>query len=378
MGGGRVAPPQLLGLGAESGFGLVYRPHRLHVMNPQPDRFPQPDTFRRPRERIVPNPKLRLIDQCREVLRLRHMAWRTEEAYLGWIRRYLRFCRDRHGSWVHPKDCDPGMLREFLSDLAVRGGVSASTQNQALNALVFLHREVLGLEVAELDGMERARRRHRIPVVLGREEVRRLLGALEPPMDVFGRLLYGTGLRLVEALRLRIQDVDFPGRIVVVRGGKGDKDRRTMLPETLVEPLRLQMEEARRVWQKDREEKQPGVWLPEALERKYPSASTSWNWFWLWPSREAGKDPRTGRVRRHHLLERNVQVAVRKAALLAGLEKPATPHVLRHCFATHLLEAGTDIRTVQDLLGHAHVTTTQIYTHVLSKPGMGVRSPLDG
>lgn len=378
MGGGRVAPPELLGLGAESGFGLGYRPHRLHVMNPQPDRFPQPDTFRRPRERIVPNPKLRLIDQCREVLRLRHMAWRTEEAYLGWIRRYLRFCRDRHGSWVHPKDCDPGMLREFLSDLAVRGGVSASTQNQALNALVFLHREVLGMEVAELDGMERARRRHRIPVVLGREEVRRLLGALEPPMDVFGRLLYGTGLRLVEALRLRIQDVDFPGRIVVVRGGKGDKDRRTMLPETLVEPLRLQMEEARRVWQKDREEKQPGVWLPEALERKYPSASTSWNWFWLWPSREAGKDPRTGRVRRHHLLERNVQVAVRKAALLAGLEKPATPHVLRHCFATHLLEAGTDIRTVQDLLGHAHVTTTQIYTHVLSKPGMGVRSPLDG
>jgi integron integrase len=347
-------------------------------MNPQPDRFPQPDTFRRPRERIVPNPKLRLIDQCREVLRLRHMAWRTEEAYLGWIRRYLRFCRDRHGSWVHPKDCDPGMLRKFLSDLAVRGGVSASIQNQALNALVFLHREVLGLEVAELDGMERARRRHRIPVVLGREEVRRLFGALEPPMDVFGRLLYGTGLRLVEALRLRIQDVDFPGRLVVVRGGKGDKDRRTMLPETLVEPLRLQMEEARRVWQKDREEKQPGVWLPEALERKYPSASTSWNWFWLWPSREVGKDPRTGRIRRHHLLERNVQVAVRKAALQAGLEKPVTPHVLRHCFATHLLEAGTDIRTVQDLLGHAHVTTTQIYTHVLSKPGMGVRSPLDG
>jgi len=375
-GAGRVVSRELFPWQGSMCFGSLRVAHS--IMNPGYDKQVGREGFRRPRERIVPNPKLKLVDQCREVLRLRHMSLRTEETYLGWVERFVRFCRERNGAWIHPRECGPEAVREFLTMLAVKGRVAAATQNQALNALVFLYREVLGLNLEGLDGIERAKRRKRLPVVLSREECRRLFGAMEPGMEVFARLLYGTGLRLMEALRLRIKDVDFGRGVVTVRGGKGDKDRVTMLPEALKEGLRRQVAVAKGVWEADRKAGIAGVWLPNALDQKYRNAPESWQWFWLWPSRETSRDPRAGVVRRHHLLEGAVQTAVRAAAKRAGLEKPVTPHVLRHCFATHLLEAGTDIRSVQDLLGHASVTTTQIYTHVMSRPGVGVRSPLDG
>lgn len=346
-------------------------------MNPNPDRD-RSSFSHRPKERVVPNPNLKLTDQCREVLRFRHMSYRTEQAYLGWVERFVRFCREESGAWVHPRECDPVLVQTFLTRLAVQGQVAASTQNQALNALVFLYREVLGLNLEGLDQIERAKKPKRLPVVLPREECHQLFAAMEPALDVFARLLYGTGLRLLEALRLRIQDVDFGRGLITVRGGKGDKDRITMLPQSLKEGMLRQVDLAREVWELDRRDGLAGVWLPNALDRKYPSAGVSWNWFWFWPSRERSRDPRSGLIRRHHLLEGVVQGAVRAAAKRAGLTKSVTPHVLRHCFATHLLESGTDIRSVQDLLGHADVSTTQIYTHVMAKPGVGVRSPLDG
>jgi integron integrase len=268
-------------------------------------------------------------------------------------------------------------VRAFLTDLAVRGGVSAGTQYQALNALLFLYREVLGGEMDWVDGFEQANRSRRIPVVLSRDEVQRLLAQLGGTQGLIGRLLYGSGLRLLEGLRLRVKDVDFARGQIIVRGGKGDKDRVTMLPDKLELELRQHLREVRKIWQKDVTAGYGRVWLPEALRRKYPRAEQEWGWQWVFPSAELSIDPETKVKRRHHVTDAAVQNAIKLAARQAKLTKHVTPHILRHSFATHLLEAGTDIRTVQDLLGHKDVTTTQIYTHVMSKPGLGVRSPLD-
>jgi len=335
-------------------------------------------SWRPPREGIVPSPKLKLADQCREVLRYRHMSLRTERTYLEWVERFVRFCRRADGSWRHPQECGADDVRAFLTALAVERDVAAATQNQALNALVFLYREVLGIDLEALGAFERARRPKRLPVVLDRGECSRLFAAMEPPLRVFAQLLYGSGLRLIEGLRLRIKDVD-PGRgQITVRSGKGDKDRVTVLPESLRREIGVQIESARAVWKADRLSGAPGVEMPAGLGVKSPKAGESWPWFWLWPSRERSVDPVSGIRRRHHWVDARVQIAVRAAGRKAGIGKVVTPHVLRHSFATHLLEAGTDIRTLQELLGHKDVSTTQIYTHVMQKPGLGVRSPLDG
>lgn len=339
---------------------------------------PVPDSRRRSTlGLLVPNPKSKLADQCREVLRFKHYSYRTELTYLGWIERFVRFCRQPGGAWRHPRECGEAELTAFLSHLANEGRVGASTQNQALNALVFLYREVLHIDLGDFGDFARAKRPKRLPVVLSRDECARLFAGMEPPHRWFAQLLYGSGLRLTEGLRLRIKDVDFGRGTITVRGGKGDKDRVTVLPASLRGALQGQVEEARRIWEEDRRSGLAGVWLPEALERKYPKAGEAWAWFWLWPSRETSVDPRSGVRRRHHLVDASAQLAVKAGAKAAGIDKWVTPHVLRHSFATHLLEGGSDIRTVQELLGHTNVATTQIYTHVMQRPGIGVRSPLD-
>ena len=309
----------------------------------------------------------------RRRMRLRHYSLRTEEAYVGWVKRFIKF----HGG-RHPREMGGPELKAFLEHLAVEGNVSASTQNQALQGLLYLYAQVLEQPVGNLGEVVRARRPQSLPTVLSRGEVAALLAALEPPQRLFAQLLYGSGLRLLEGLRLRVKDVDFDRGQLVVRDGKGAKDRVTMLPEALVEPLREQLRGARVGFEADQAAGLAGVWLPEALAVKYPNAPWDWAWQWVFPARQISADPRSGARRRHHVHENSVQKAVKAAVLKAGLTKPATPHTLRHSFATHLLENGYDIRTVQDLLGHKDVATTQIYTHVMAKPGLGVRSPLDG
>ena len=259
----------------------------------------------------------------------------------------------------------------------MRHRAAVATQRQALNALVFLVREALAKPLDDFSTYVRARRPRRIPEVLSRAECQQLLNALEGTMRLMAELMYGSGLRLMELLRLRIKDVDVDRRQLVVRDGKGGKDRVTVLPESLVQPLLTHRERLRGLHAQDREANWPGVWLPEGLERKYPKAGISWEWQWFFPSRQQMREPRTGIMRRHHVLDATFQGAIRQAARRAGLNKRVTPHTLRHSFATHLLESGTDLRTVQDLLGHKDVKTTQIYTHVMQKPGLGVRSPLD-
>jgi integron integrase len=268
-------------------------------------------------------------------------------------------------------------LREFLSDLATRQRAAAATQKQALNALVFLMREALGKVLEDFGDYARARNVKRLPVVLSRVECQELLGALEATPRLMAELMYGSGARLMELLRLRVKDVDVERRQLVIRAGKGGKDRVTVLPDVLKERLLAHRERLRQLHAEDEATGAPGVWLPEGLDRKYPNAGKSWEWQWFFPSRERSKDPQTGLLRRHHVLDATFQNAIRKAALRAGLNKRVSPHVLRHSFATHLLESGTDIRTLQELLGHKNVMTTQIYTHVMAKPGIGVRSPLD-
>ena len=330
----------------------------------------------RPRGRILANPKLKFLDQCREVMRFKQLARRSEETYIQWIRRFILFHRKlaavtdaplQKWIWRHPKDMGEAEVRAFLTDLAVRRQVGAATQNQALNALLFLYREVLGVEMDWVDGFEQAQRSRRVPVVLNREEVQGLIG----------QVLYGTGLRLLEGLRLRIKDVDFARNQIIVHGGKGDKDRVTVLPDKLKLELQRHMEVVRRTWQEDVAAGHGKVWLPGALRMKYPGAERAWGWQWVFPSGELSIDPETKVRRRHHVSDAAVQNAIKLAARRAGLTKWVTPHTLRHSFATHLLENGYDIRTVQDLLGHKNVATTQIYTHVMQKPGLGVRSPLD-
>lgn len=324
------------------------------------------------------------------VLRMRHYGWRTEQTYRGWAWRFARWWEGRAASRPQPVDghdrawpskavesATADDVREFLSELATRGRVSVSTQRQALNAIVFLMREALGKDLGELGDYRKARKPVRMPSVLSREECQQLFEAMDGTMRLMAELMYGSGLRLTELLRLRVKDVDLMRGQIMVRGGKGDKDRVTCLPLSLGESLRMHLGYLRRLYDEDRAKGLPGVWLPEGLERKYPQAGEAWEWQWFFPSRELSEDPRNGLRRRHHLMDERLQGAIRLAARRAGLNKRVTPHVLRHSFATHLLESGTDIRTLQELLGHKNVTTTQIYTHVMRKPGLGVRSPLD-
>ncbi len=347
-------------------------------------------------ERLVPNPKLKLLDQCREVLRFRQFARRTEEAYCAWIKRFVVFCRGTSGApgadspssiaesradgqgWRHPRECGSAEVRAFLTYLAAERNVAAATQNQALHALLFLYREVIGGELEWLEGFEPAKRGARLPEVLSRAEVRAVLGAMEGTQQLFARLLYGTGLRLLEGLRLRVKDVDFARGQIVVREGKGLKDRVTMLPESLRVELKAHLHRVRERHDADLAQGLGTVWLPKALAVKYPKAAGEWVWQWVFPSAELSVDPESGVRRRHHGSDVAVQRAVKAAGWKAQVAKRVTPHVLRHSFATHLLEGGTDIRTLQELLGHQDVSTTQIYTHVMQKPGLGVRSPLDG
>jgi integron integrase len=285
--------------------------------------------------------RTKLLDQVRQACRVRHLSRRTEAAYTGWVRRYVLF----HGK-RHPREMGPDEVRSFLTHLATDGKVAASTQNQALAALLFLYRDVLQAELPLIDGVVRAKKPRRLPVVLTRSEVRRFLEQLEGTPGVVAGLLYGSGLRLLEALRLRVKDVDFDMRQLTVRQGKGDRDRVTVLPQQLGDPLRKQMRAAKRLHERDLAAGFGAVWLPDALARKHPNAPRSWVWQYLFPARKRSPDPESGTVRRHHLAESAVQKAVRAAVLRSGVRKPASCHTLRHSFATHLLEAGYDIRTV--------------------------------
>ena len=307
-------------------------------------------------------------------LRTRHYEWRTEQAYRMWGRRFVEWLARRGQAVPAAGEVE---LRDFLSDLATQQRAAVATQRQALNAVVFLVREALGKPLADFGDFTKARAVERMPVVLSRGECQQLMAALEATPRLMAELMYGSGLRLMELLRLRIKDVDVERRQLVIRAGKGGKDRVTVLPEVLVERLLAHRERLVKLHAEDRLAEVPGVWLPEGLERKYPQAGKAWEWQWFFPSRQQMKDPRTGLLRRHHVLDATFQHAIRQAAVRAGLAKRVTPHVLRHSFATHLLESGTDIRTLQELLGHKDVKTTQIYTHVMKKPGLGVRSPLD-
>lgn len=314
----------------------------------------------------------RLLERVRDALRVRHYSIRTEQSYVQWIKRYILFHRKRH-----PDEMGAEELAAFLSHLARDKNVAASTQNQALAAILFLYRHVLGRKLPWIEDVVRAKRPARLPEVLTADEVGAVLRLMDGVNGLVARLLYGTGLRILEALRLRVRDVDFEYRQIVVRAGKGNKDRVTVLPEALREPLMGQIERARALHDGDLREGFGRVWLPFALARKYPNAEREWGWQYVFPSIRRARDPRDGTIRRHHLDEGNVQRAVRNAARRVGIHKRVTCHTFRHCFATHLLEAGQDIRTIQELLGHKDVSTTMIYTHVIRRGGRGVRSPLD-
>ncbi len=314
----------------------------------------------------------KLLDQVRHKIRLKHYSIRTEEAYADWVRRFILY-HDRR----HPRDLGPAEVESFLTHLAVEGKVAASTQNQAKSALLFLYKEVLGVELPWLDNVTQAKAPRRLPVVLTTGEVQELLGRVDGTPGLVLRLLYGTGMRILECLRLRVKDVDFARHEILIREGKGFKDRVTMLPRTLALPLREHLVRVRRLHARDLEQGYGDVYLPFALARKYPNAGREWGWQYVFPSARLSKDPRSDATRRHHADEKAIQRALRAALHEAGVNKPATPHTLRHSFATHLLESGHDIRTVQELLGHEDVSTTMIYTHVLNRGGRGVASPLD-
>ncbi|MBN9523047.1 integron integrase [bacterium] len=317
-------------------------------------------------------PPRRLLDRVRDACRVRHYSIRTEDAYADWVKRYILF----HGK-RHPQDMGAAEVSAFLTHLAVDRQVAASTQNQTLNALVFLYKRVLGAEPGVLAGVVRATRRRAAPVYLSRDEVRRVLAELAGTYRLVALIQYGAGLRVLEALRLRVKDVEWDLNQLVVRGGKGNKDRRTVLPRTARDGLREHLERVRGLHQKDLGDGYGAVWLPDALARKCPGAATTWEWQWVFPAARRSTDPRSGAVRRHHADGSAVNRELVRAVRAAGLEKRATTHALRHSFATHLLEDGHDIRTVQELLGHEHVETTMIYTHVLNRGGRGVQSPAD-
>lgn len=315
----------------------------------------------------------RLLEQLRERIRYRHFSLSTERAYVHWVRGFIRFHNLRH-----PRDMGSREVEAFLSHLANDRKVAASTHKQALAALLFLYRQVFEVDLPWMREIGQPKTPARLPTVCSRKEVARLIDAASGVQGLVIRLLYGTGMRKMECLRLRVKDVDFDRGLIIVREGKGAKDRVTCLPVSLRDSLRQQLTYARSLWQADRDAQRAGVEIPPGLSRKYPRASESWSWFWVFPSPREAVDPRSGVRRRHHLYEESVQRAIRQASAVAGIAKPVGAHTLRHSFATHLLERGQDIRTIQDLLGHAHVDTTMIYTHVLDGRGVGVRSPLDG
>ncbi|MBT8130561.1 MAG: integron integrase [Gammaproteobacteria bacterium] len=317
---------------------------------------------------------MKLMDQVRNKIRYKQYSLRTEQAYTGWIRRYIFFHNKRH-----PAEMGASEIESFLTHLAVERKVSPATQNLALNSILFLYREVLEIDLPWLDGFSHAKRPQRLPVVLSREEVNTLLDSVDKPLhSLVLRLLYGTGMRLMECIRLRVKDLDFGRNEITIREGKGRKDRVTVLPAAVLDDLRKQLALARRWYDLDRVNHVPGVFMPDALERKYPNAGKEWAWHWVFPSSKLSTCPRTKVIRRHHMDEKAIQRSMKQAVHRVGIAKPASPHTLRHSFATHMLENGYDIRTVQELLGHSNVKTTMIYTHVLNRGGRGVRSPLDG
>lgn len=333
----------------------------IKIMTP-PNSADKNTTFRPPR----------LLDQVRDKLRVKHYSIRTEQAYSDWIKRYIFFHDKRH-----PQDMGAQDIEAFLTHLAVVGKVSASTQNQAKSALLFLYREVLEMQLPWLDNVTQAKVPKRLPVVLTVSEVQAVLSHLAGTHALIASLAYGTGMRLMEVMRLRVKDVEFSRREIVVREGKGFKDRVTMLPEAVMVPLKAHLVNVKTVHDEDVTQGFGEVYLPFALDKKYPNAEREWAWQYVFPSKNLSVDPRSGKTRRHHLDEKGMQRAMKQAVRDAGLTKPATPHTLRHSFATHLLQSGYDIRTVQELLGHSDVATTMIYTHVLNRGGRGVASPLD-
>ena len=321
----------------------------------------------------APEPqKPKLLDRVRQAIRTRHYSYKTEEAYIGWIRRFILFHNKRH-----PREMGEAEIAQFLSSLARDAHVAASTQNQALNAIVFLYHHVLEKEIGLIQGVVRAKKPRRLPVVLTKEEVKRVLVGIKGTPWLMAMLLYGAGLRVMECCRLRVKDIDFARNQIVIRAGKGDKDRYTMLPAAVKQPLWRHLQMVKQRHENDLRRGLGRVALPNALERKYPNANKEWAWHWVFPASSHYTDPTTGEKRRHHLHESVMQRAVKQAVVTAGISKPASCHTFRHSFATHLLEDGYDIRTVQELLGHTDVSTTMIYTHVLNRGGRGVRSPAD-
>jgi integron integrase len=317
-------------------------------------------------------PKPKLLDQVHQAIRTRHYSSKTEQSYVHWIKRFIFFHNKRHPAEMGEKE-----IAQFVSSLASELHVSAATQNQALNGILFLYREVLRKEIGYVNGVVRAKRAHRLPVVLTRQEVKSILAVLDNFDWLMVVLLYGAGLRLMECLQLRVKDIDFTSNQIIVRAGKGDKDRHTMLPAAAKEPLAKHFDLVKQQHQRDLDRGLGRVALPNALDRKYPRAAKEWGWQWVFPATSHYTDRATGEKRRHHLHESVLQKAVKQAVRKAGISKPATPHTFRHSFATHLLEDGYDIRTVQELLGHRDVSTTMIYTHVLNRGGRGVNSPAD-
>jgi integron integrase len=323
-----------------------------------------------PTAAVASSPKL--LDRVRWHLRVKHYSIRTEQAYVDWIRRYILFHRKRHPNEMGEKE-----IAEFLTHLAVEKNVSASTQNQAFSALLFLYQQVLDRRLAFINDVQRVTRPAKLPVVFTPAEARAVLDELGGDYRLMAELLYGSGLRLLECLRLRVKDVDFGYGQIVVRDGKGLRDRVTILPESVRRPLQLHLEQMKHQHERDVAVGRGRVYMPFALERKYRNANRSWTWQYVFPADKLSVDPRSGELRRHHVLEKNLQNAVKMAIKRAGVNKHGSCHTFRHSFATHLLENGYDIRSVQELLGHRDVGTTMIYTHVLNKPGLAIRSPLD-
>lgn len=320
----------------------------------------------------TPNVPRKLLDQVKDRIQAKKYSIRTETQYVQWVKRFILFHNKKH-----PIQMGYEEIEAFLTYLAVEEHVSASTQNQALAALLFLYKEVLRINIPSLDGIVRAKRPQRLPVVLTRHEVRMVLDRMSGTYGLMANLLYGTGMRLMECVRLRVKDIDFERKEIVVRSGKGAKDRVTMLPQSLMVILQAHLNKRKQLFQEDSLDNKASVYLPYALEHKYKNASTAWAWQFIFPSGSFSIDPRSGVERRHHVDEKLLQRAMKKAVILADIGKLATPHTLRHSFATHLLESGCDIRTIQELLGHKDIATTMIYTHVLNKGGQGVISPLD-